>query len=307
MTMAFIRKRAKGSTYYYELVENAREGGKVKQTVLRYFPSALEAQAYAKKEGIAFTAGNGTWIDEHLAKTIEGKLERLNRLRPLSKEALKRLRDKFEVDMTYNSNAIEGNRLTLRETWLVLRRGMTIRGKSMNEHLEATNHAEAIGLLENLADRKRGIIEKDVLSLHAIILDKISPHDAGFYRHEQVFIEGSQLRLPKWSDVPELMQTVYTELNDKSKGAAAIRSAVRIHYDTVRIHPFVDGNGRLARLLMNLRLMRAGFPPTILRRDERRAYYSALEKADKSDFRALSMLIAKDVERALELYLDAAG
>jgi len=305
--MAFIRRRVRGNTYYYELVENVRKDGKVKQNVLRYFPSASEAEEYAKKEGIVFNASNGTWIDESLAKALGGKLERLDKLRPLPPEALKRLRDKFEVDMTYHSNAIEGNRLTLRETWLVLRKGMTIRGKSMNEHLEATNHAEAIGLLERIADKKSQITEKEVLDLHAVILDKISPQDAGFYRHEQVFIEGSRIRLPKWKDVPKLMQVVYAELNDKSKGMAAIQSAVKIHHDTVRIHPFVDGNGRLARLLMNLRLMRAGFPPTILRREERRSYYSALEKADKGDFRALSMLIAKDVEMALDLYLDAIG
>jgi len=303
--MAFIRRRARGNTYYYELVESVREGGKVKQNVLQYFPSAAEAADYAKKAGIEFSASNGSWIDESLTKEIETKLERLNKLRPLPSDAVKRLRDKFEVDMTYHSNAIEGNRLTLRETWLVLRKGMTIRGKSMNEHLEATNHAEAIVLLEKMADGKKELTEMDVLNLHAVILDKISPQDAGFYRHEQVFIGGSKIVLPNWKKVPELMKSVYSELNTKSKGIAAIQSAVKIHHDTVRIHPFVDGNGRLARLLMNLRLMRAGFPPTILRREERRAYYSALEKADKGDFRAVSMLVTKDVEQALDLYLGA--
>jgi len=304
--MPFIRKRSRATTYYYELVENTRDGDSVRQNVLQYFPSSKEAEEYAKKAGIEFSASNGAWIDESLAKTLEEKLGRLNKLRPLSPETVKRLREKFEVDMTYHSNAIEGNRLTLRETWLVLRKGMTIRGKSMNEHLEATNHAEAIGLLEKMADKKSEIIEMDVLNLHAVILDKISPQDAGFYRHEQVFIEGSEIRLPKWKEVPKLMQPVYSELNNKDKGIAAIYSAVKIHHQTVRVHPFADGNGRLARLLMNLRLMRAGFPPTILRREERRAYYSALEKADKGDFRALSMLIGKDVEQALDLYLDAA-
>ncbi len=303
--MAFIRRRTKGNTYYYELVESVREGDKVKQNVLQYFPSASEAEEYAKKEGIEFNASDGGWIDKRLAKTIGQKLDKLNSIRPLPPAAVKRLREKFEVDMTYHSNAIEGNRLTLRETWMVLRKGMTIRGKSMNEHLEATNHAEAIGLLEKMADGKKEITEMDVLNLHAVILDKISPPDAGFYRHEQVFIEGSRIKLPKWKDVPKLMKVVYSELNNKSKGIAAIQSAVKLHHDTVRIHSFVDGNGRLARLLMNLRLMRAGFPPTILRREERRAYYSALEKADKGDFRAFSMLVAKDVEMALDLYLDA--
>lgn len=305
--MVFIRRRARGNTYYYELVESVREGGKVKQNVLEYFPSAAEAAEYAKKAGIEFSASDGSWIDESLAKEIEGKLERLNKLRPLPPEAVKRLRDKFEVDMTYHSNAIEGNRLTLRETWLVLRKGMTIRGKSMNEHLEATNHAEAISLLEKMVDGKKKIREMDVLNLHAVILDKISPKDAGFYRHEQVFIGGSKIVLPSWKKVPELMKSVYSELNTKDKGISAIQSSVKVHHDTARIHPFVDGNGRLARLLMNLRLMRAGFPPTVLRREERRAYYSALEKADKGDFRPLSMLIAKDVGQALDLYLEAIG
>ncbi|NYZ78500.1 Fic family protein, partial [Candidatus Micrarchaeota archaeon] len=149
--------------------------------------------------------------------------------------------------------------------------------------------------------------EKDVLDLHALILEKIDPQNAGFYRHEQVFIEGSKFMPPAWKNVPELMKTVYLELNDTSKGVEAVKSAVKVHYETVRIHPFVDGNGRLARLLMNLRLMRAGFPPTILRREERRAYYSALEKADDGEFRPLAMLVAKDVEKALNLYLEAAS
>src|SRR3989338_4135646 len=226
--MAFIRKKEKGNSYYYELVENTRVDGKVVQKVLEYFPTINEASEYAKKNGIEFPIDKDEWIDESLGKILEEKFSKLNSLRPLSQSILERLRDKFEVDMTYNSNAIEGNRLTLRETWLVLRKGMTIRGKSMNEHLEATNHAEAIGLLEKMADKKSEITEMDVLNLHAVILDKISPQNAGFYRHEHVFIEGSRIKLPKWKEVPKLMQVVYTELNNKSKGIVAIQSAVKI-------------------------------------------------------------------------------
>jgi len=305
--MAFFRRRSRGNTYYYELVESVREGRKVRQKALKYFPSGREAGEYARLHGLVFAAPEALSIDPEVGARLVKKLGRLNALRPLPKENVKRLREKFEVDMTYNSNAIEGNRLTLRETWLVLRKGMTIRGRTMAEHLEATNHAEAIGLLERMADKKSRITEMDVLRLHAVILDKIDPQNAGFYRHEPVFIQGSGLSLPNWRKVPGLMKTVYSELNDKRKGLEAILSAVKTHYETVRIHPFVDGNGRLARLLMNLRLMRAGFPPTILRREERRAYYSALEKADKGDFRPLSMLIAKDAEKSLDLYLEAAN
>ena len=270
-----------------------------------YFSTITEAIEYAKKHNIKPPENNGEWIDNSLRKILEKKYAKLNSLRPLKKSIVENLKKKFEVDMTYHSNAIEGNRLTLRETWLVLRKGITVRGKSMKEHLEATNHAEAIELLEKLVNSKNKITEKNILDLHSIILDKIDPQNAGFYRHERVYIEGSTVQLAKWKDVPKLMQSVYKELNNKKRGISAIYSAIKIHHKTVKTHPFIDGNGRLARLLMNLRLMRARYPPTILRKKERRAYYSALEKADVGDFRALGMLIGKDVRKALDLYLEA--
>jgi len=287
-------------------VENRREGSKVRQKSLGYFSSLSKAREYASKHGIRFAAGAKDDLSPALAARLEAKLAKLNSLRPLAPQVLERMREKFEVDMTYNSNAIEGNRLSLRETWLVLRKGMTIRGKSLSEHLEATNHAEAIGLLEKIVSGGKAVTETDVLELHAAILDKIDESNAGFYRHEQVYIAGATHVPPAWKQVPELMAGVYSELNGKAKGIGAIVSAVKVHYETVRVHPFVDGNGRLARLLMNLRLMRTGFPPTILRKQERKAYYSALEKADAGDLQPLAMLIAKDVERALDLYLQAA-
>jgi len=302
--MAFIRKKSKGNSYYYELVESKRKGNKVMQKVLKYFPSLKEAEEYAKSENILLQIDYGKWLDNDLKERLENKFKTLNNLRPLSEDVLNTIRDKFEIDMSYHSNAIEGNRLTLRETWLVIRKGITISGKSLEEHLEATNHREAIELIEKIAGKGEDITEIDVLNLHALILDKINPQNAGFYRRSNVFIQGSELKLPKWRDVPVLMERVYEELNNQDKGIDAIYSSVKIHYDTVRIHPFIDGNGRLARLLMNLRLMRSGFPPAILRKEERRAYYSALEKADKGDLRSLTMLIGKDVERALDLYIE---
>lgn len=299
--MAFIRRKSKGRTYYYELVESKRVKGKVRQKVLKYFPSRKEADEYAKKHNLKLPEEE--WIEAQLRERLKNKLKELEALRPLPPAVVKKLMDKFEVDMTYHSNAIEGNRLTLRETWFVLRRGMTIHGKSVKEHLEATNHMEAIQLLEEIIKSKKAISEADVLKMHAIIMDKIDPQNAGFYRHETVFIGGSKLIPPPWKDVPRLMKSVYKELNDKAKGIEAVYSAVRIHHETTKIHPFVDGNGRLARLLMNLRLLRAGFSPTILRKRERRTYYSALEKADKEDYRTLAMLIGKDIGRSLDLYL----
>ncbi|NMC60589.1 MAG: Fic family protein [Candidatus Methanofastidiosa archaeon] len=302
--MAFIRKKSKGNSYYYELVESRREGAKVRQKVLKYFPSLKEAEEYVKSENMSIQINYNDWLDKDLKERLETKLNILNNQRPLSEESLKALKEKFEVDMSYHSNAIEGNRLTLRETWLVIKKGITISGKSLEEHLEATNHKEAIEFVEKLVKKKEIISEIDVLNLHALILDKINPQNAGFYRHSNVFIKGSELKLPKWRDVPVLMKDVYEELNNRDKEIKAICSAVKIHYNTVRIHPFIDGNGRLARLLMNLRLLKAGFPPVIIRKGERRAYYSALEKADKGDLRPLTMLIGKDVERALDLYIE---
>jgi Fic family protein len=222
----------------------------------------------------------------------------------LPKNTSESLRKKFEVEMTYNSNAIEGNRLTLKETFLVLEKGMTIGGKSVEEHLEATNHRDAIKFLEKIA-RKNSITEMDVLKLHAVILDKIDSKNAGFYRHENVYITGSKHIPPKWKEVPVLMKRVLKDLGPKEEGAKAVESAVKLHHEIVWIHPFIDGNGRLARLLTNLKLMQAGFPPTILQKRIRRIYYSALEKADEGDLKPLAQIIARDVERSLDLYIES--
>ena len=150
--MAFIRKKSKGNSFYYELVESKREGNKVMQKVLKYFPSLKEAEDYLKKENISIPINYDDWLDNDLKERIEIKLSKLNNLRPLSKDTLDNLKEKFEIDMSYHSNAIEGNRLTLRETWLVIKKGITISGKSLEDHLEATNHREAIELLEKLAE-----------------------------------------------------------------------------------------------------------------------------------------------------------
>lgn len=300
----FVRKKRKGSTVYYELVRTVRRQGKVRQEVLKYFSSLGEATEYCEKHGLK--QPKHELIERPLASRITKKLGRLNSLRPLPQSTLESLREKLEVEMTYHSNAIEGNRLTLRETWLVLKRGMTIGGKSVEEHLEATNHQEAILLLRGLARRAQNVSEADVLKLHAVILDKIRL-DAGQYRRGRVFIAGAKHVPSPPKLVPELVKEVLQELNSGSEGIDAVISASRLHHRLAWIHPFTDGNGRLARLLTNLRLMRAGFPPIVLRKPERRAYYSALEKADAGDLAPLTTFIAKHVEEALDLYLEAAS
>lgn len=303
--MSFVREKNKGVTTYYELVESVREDGRVRQKVLKYFGSKKDMLDYCKIHGITLPQERGGLVPEPVCKRIEKKLAELEKRRPLPSAVVERLERKFEVEMTYNSNAIEGNRLSLRETFMVLEKGITIGGKSVREHLEATNHKEAIALLEKLADRKRAVSEKDVLDLHATILDKIDSQNAGFYRHEQVYITGTKHLPPKWKEVPEKMREVVRELNSGDGDCKAIESATRLHHLIAWIHPFIDGNGRLARLLTNLRLMRAGFPPIVLQKRIRKTYYSALESADDGNLKPLALLISRDVEKALDLWLDA--
>jgi len=300
--MAFIRRKKKGNTFFYELVENTWEKGKVRQRVVQYFPTLEAANLYCEQKGIR-KLETKLLISPETERRLNEKLEWLNKARPLPESALKNLQDKFEIDVTYNSNAIEGNRLTLRETWLVVRKGMTIGGKTLEEHLEAKNHVEALHFLYQLVDRKREISEEDILELHELVLDKISPQYAGKYREVQVYISGSAHVPPAASEVPKLMRQVIHELNNKDKKTKALESASRAHYLIAKIHPFVDGNGRLARLLLNLRLMRSGFPPIVLHKTERKSYYAALEKADYGDLYPITALIAKNVEKSLDLYL----
>jgi excisionase family DNA binding protein len=239
-------------------------------------------------------------IEKHVLERIMKKKARLDKLRPFPKIKLSKLREYFSVEITYNSNAIEGNTLSLQETRAVLEDGVTIGGKSMREHLEVTNHKKAIDLVESLAKKKK-ITEKDILDLNAIILDRIIPDEAGFYRNSMVLIRGSQYRPPSAAKVPALMKEFIGLLNMEPDGVVA--HAARVHFEFVHIHPFIDGNGRGARLLMNLLLMRNGFPPTYILKQERRRYISSLESAHKGKSEPFFNLIAKSVERSLDLYL----
>ncbi len=298
--MVYIKRQVEDGRMYYLLVESVRKDGKVVQNILKRFGSASEMLDYCERHNLK--APNIELIEKHLAERIEKMFDELNSLRPLPKQTLESLKKKFEIEMTYHSNAIEGNRLTLKETYLVLERGITIGGRSMREHLEATNHKEALFEVEKIVKQKK-IAEKDILDLHAVILDKIKPEWAGFYRNGPVAITLSKHRPPSYKEVPKLIGEVVNLLNKHVEGTKAVESAAEIHHKLVHIHPFWDGNGRLARLLMNIKLMQSGFPPIILRKQERVSYYNALEKADVGDFGPLTTMIAKDVVKSLDIYL----
>lgn len=243
-------------------------------------------------------------IDKHIYERIMRKSSALDTLRPFNKGALLRLQESFRVSMTYNSNAIEGNSLSLNETKLVLEEGITIGGKSLKEHLEVTNHAKALDFIESL-NNKKSIEETDVLNLHALILDRIDTENAGFYRRSAVRISGTEYTPPNAAKVPQRMQEVYKMINAKGE---PIEVAAMIHQKFVDIHPFIDGNGRTARLLMNLYLMRNGYPPIIILKTERKKYIRTIIQNQVEQKPAPFInFVAKAVERSLDIYLDSLG
>lgn len=234
------------------------------------------------------------------------KKQKLDSFRPLPPELVKNLDEWFKVELTFTSNAIEGNTLTRAETALVVEKGLTVQGKSLTEHLEATNHAEALDYVKTLVAKKRqGISEQDVLEIHRLILNKIEAGNAGRYRTQHARLTETDVVLPNPIKVPELMEEFVSWLvGDNSDHIVKIGADA--HYKLVSIHPFPDGNGRTSRLLMNLLLMQEGYPPAIIRKEDRLAYINALEKAQKGggldDF---YNLIYGAVDRSLNIYLEA--
>ena len=238
--------------------------------------------------------------------SLNAKKSILDALRPFPPALVRNLEEWFRVELTYTSNAIEGNTLTRRETAIVIEKGLTIGGKSLREHLEATNHAKALDFVKELTPKKpRQLTESDILRIHEIVLSGVDDPNAGRYRAVPVRISGSSVVLPNFRKVPTLMEEFTAWLTGKtSLHPAALASEA--HFQLVTIHPFVDGNGRTARLLMNLILLMHGYPPAIIRPRDRLAYIGALETAQLGGSKDLyDRLIFKSVDRSLDLYLRA--
>lgn len=237
---------------------------------------------------------------------ITGKKERLDTYRPLPQALVRNLDDWFRVELTYASNAIEGNTLSRSETALVVEKGLTVRGKSLREHLEAVNHAEALDYVIALAgELDRPITRHDLLSLHSLILRRIDDDNAGRFRDISVRIAGSNVMLPGPLQVPGLMDDFISWLNGPHEAHPAAFAA-DAHLKFVTIHPFVDGNGRVGRLLMNLVLIRGGYPPALVRKEDREEYIGSLETAQLSgETGRYYGIIYRWVERSLDIYLEA--
>lgn len=229
----------------------------------------------------------------------------LNEARPLPLAALYKIREALSIEWIYNSNNIEGNTLTLRETQMVLQEGITVKGKSLREHFEAKNHETALNLLYEMVENHRRLTPKAVLELHSYILRSIEDHSAGRLRNAGVRISGANFVPPNARKVSGLFDELFAFVHDNPLGLNIIELAAVFHHKFVWIHPFFDGNGRTIRLAMNLLLMNAGFTPAIILSADRKKYYSALNNANHNNYAGLMLLIAQALERTLNIYLGA--
>ncbi len=244
-------------------------------------------------------------MEIRLLTRLNEKKAELDRLRPLPTAAVRRLNEQLALEWIYNSNAIEGSTLTLRETQLILQVGLTIGGKSLREHLDVINHKEAIDYVEALIEDNAPMTPFQVRQIHRLVLARIDDENAGQYRMLQVLIAGTQHRPPEAWQLPGLMDEWADWLDGAASTMHPVERAALAHHRLVAIHPFVDGNGRTARLVMNMLLMQDGYPPTIIMRINRRQYYRVLAQADQGNGPPLVNMVGRAVERSLTLYLDA--
>ncbi|WP_302983577.1 Fic family protein [Bilophila wadsworthia] len=214
-----------------------------------------------------------------LFASLDALKARLDAHRPLPPDVVSQIREDMRVRFTYHSNAIEGNTLTMSETKAVLEDGITIGGKSLREHLEAVGHSHAIDYMEALVQRDEALTERTLKEIHNLILRNIDGANAGTYRRMNVLISGAGHIPPPAERVPEKMESFFQWYGAARGALHPVEFAARVHADFVNIHPFKDGNGRTARLIMNLELMRAGFPTVIIPVESRPAYYQNLDIA----------------------------
>jgi len=238
-------------------------------------------------------------------KHVEEKKAALDARRPLPEATTARLKDQFDVEWTYNSNALSGSTLTLKETETVLHQGLTIGGKTLQEHLEALNHKKAIDFVETLAHQAEPLTEDNLLQIHALLLKRIDDTEAGHYRRGAARISGAEYLPPEAEAVPALMSDFFPRLARSTSGLSTVEYAASAHYRLMDIHPFTDDNGRTARLLMNLILLQAGYPPAIIRREERPTYHVTLDQACAGQTKPFMQMIAQTVERSLDIFLAA--
>jgi Fic family protein len=240
---------------------------------------------------------------DELLTSVAAKKQRLDAMRPVSRAALLALQKAYDVDLTYTSNAIEGNTLTLRETAELIEHGITVGGKSLRDHLEAVDHYSAVLWMRELAAKTAPVDEMIVRELHRRIVFRSQPEIAGIYSTLPRRIAGSPVIFPNPVKIPQLMKE-YGEWLGKAQPVPA--ASFDAHYRLVAIHPFADGNGRTARLLMNLLLLREGYPPVAVRPEDRKTYLDTLEQASvRNDIKPFQIFMHQRLDATLGEYLSA--
>lgn len=238
---------------------------------------------------------------EPQSERIAAKMAQLGALRPLSPRTLAELDRWYDVELTYTSNALEGNTLTRNETAIILEKGITVSGKPLKDHLEATGHRDALAFVRGLATDPAPVREGDIRNIHRLVLQKIEPDEAGRYSRHQRVIAGSSLVLPSPAEIPSRMGDFAQWLETAPPSPEAAFDA---HERLVTIHPFSDGNGRTARLLMNLLLLKRGYPPLILMPEDRPAYFDALDATRAGDTAAYHRFMNENLEIAIDHHLE---
>lgn len=244
-------------------------------------------------------------LDE-LYEQLEDLKKCLDSFRPFNSAQVENLREVYDTEYTYASNRIEGNTLTLRETSFVINEGLTIRNKPMKDHLEAINHKEAIAFMRELVDQDESISERNIKLIHALILQGIDRQNAGTYRGVTVGIKGTNIVFPEPYIVPKMMEDLIHFYDEKKNALHPIKLAAQMHAKLVNIHPFIDGNGRTCRLVMNLILLQNGYPLTIFapEAEDREAYFDALNQVRDTDNQShFELFVAKNVKHWAMQYL----
>ena len=236
---------------------------------------------------------------------LYAKKQVLQSSRPLPNIALHKIKESLSFEWTYNSNSIEGNTLSLRETQMVLQEGITVKGKSLREHFETHNHDKAIDYLYSIINEDYKLRSIDIITLHGFVLRSIEDDFAGRIRNGGVHISGANFTPPNARKVPDLLNELIDFANTNPLQLNDIELATVFHHKLVWIHPFFDGNGRTVRLAMNLLLMRSGFPPAIILKNDKKKYYEALNQANGGNYQKLTLLMCQSLERTLNIYTNA--
>jgi Fic family protein len=241
-----------------------------------------------------------------ILRRITRKKSKLDSLLPLPPALEKNLWEWFRVAYTYSSNAIAGNTLTHAETAQVIEKELTIGGKTIDEHIEAINHVEAVNFIDAIAfiKERHQLDLNNILEIHRLILQKINPDNAGRFREYAESSKDAVIQWPKRVEIPALMDNLVADITTSRGHLATI--AARAHLQLVYIHPFVDGNGRTARLVMNLLLLQEEYPLVMIDVKDRSRYINAIQKAIQGDTDEYYLFIYENIERSLDEYIKAA-